>query len=560
MIDGIDLRSAPFNLKASDIEWVDKTIGRMSTEAKVRQLFNEASHSDEPGHIDALAGARLGGITRFVRGDHRQSWAATRRLVEAAEIPLLISGDLEGGGIHVSMGTALPNQLGLAATGSPAITGEIIGVLAREAKALGFNWSFAPVVDINRSIRSAIVSTRSFGSNLDTILSHAQASVRAFQRQGIAATLKHWPGEGLDDRDQHLVTTINSMTMEQWHASFGMLYRTLIGEGVMSVMSGHIALPAWAHACGEHGHTAYMPASISALLNGRLLREELGFNGLIVSDATAMGGLTSWASRADIVPRVIESGCDMLLFPTPLEEDVEHMMAGLRSGALSERRLHEALARVLGMKAALGLHRKSIDELIPPVELWEATSRSDAHRRSADAAAGASITLVKDRDGILPLRPERYRRVVIAQDPERTGFPGATPLPLTIPAQLRARGFEVRDFDPACPPTSADTDLLIYLLAEESVLTKANIYLDWRSVHGNFQCAMRRFWHDMPTMLISLGHPYYLFDAPRMPCVINAYSCVEPVQQAVVRKLVGDEPFAGISPIDAFCGLPDAQF
>jgi beta-N-acetylhexosaminidase len=556
----IDLSLPPFNLSAQDIAWVTTTRDRMSTEAQVRQLFNESSHSDDSAHIKALGDAKLGAITRFVRGDHRKSWAANRQLIEEAEVPLLISGDLEGGGVHESMGTALPNQLGLAASGSPEVTREVIGVLAREAKALGFNWSFAPVVDINRSIRSAIVSTRSFGSDLDTILSHAQASIASFQGNGIAATLKHWPGEGLDDRDQHLVTTINSMTMDEWHATFGNIYRTLIAQGVMSVMSGHIALPAWAEACGESGEAAYKPASISALLNQKLLRDELGFDGLIVSDATAMGGLTSWSSRAEFVPGIIENGCDMLLFPTPLGADLQHMMNGLRSGALSERRLHEAVTRVLGMKAALGLHRKTIDELIPPIDAWEATSRNAEHCRTADRAASASVTLVKDRQQILPLRPERHKRLVIVQDPGRMGFPGNAPRPLSIPAQLSARGFDVRDFDPERPPTPADTDVLIYLLAEESVLTKANTYLNWLSVHGNFRVAMQRFWHDIPTILISLGHPYYLFDAPRMPCVINAYSCVEPVQQAVVRKLVGDEAFTGVSPVDAFCGLPDAKF
>ena len=137
------------------------------------------------------------------------------------------------------------NPLGLAAVDDIEATAEISRIMAEEARAAGINWTFTPVVDINAAFRSAIVATRGFGSDVDTIERHALIQLKVFQEHGIAATAKHWPGEGYDDRDQHLVTTVNPQTIEEWERTFGRLYRAAIKAGVLSVMSGHIAFPAF---------------------------------------------------------------------------------------------------------------------------------------------------------------------------------------------------------------------------------------------------------------------------------------------------------------------------
>ena len=554
------LVQAPFSLDAEAIAWVRRTRDALSTEQKVRQIFNLACHGDDPRQIDPLSALKVGGITRFGGTDLEASWRATRTLVERSEIPLLISGDIEGGAIGIPFGTRITNQLGLAATGSPALANEAVSVLAAEARALGYNWTFTPVLDINAAFRSAIVATRSYGSNVETILEQGLVNVRAFQRAGIAATAKHWPGEGFDDRDQHLVTTINPLDMAAWRERFGRLYQGLIDAGVMTVMSAHIALPAYAKQHGASGLEAYRPASVSRFLNIDLLRGELGFNGLIVSDASAMAGLSSWADRAECIPEVISSGCDVLLFPSPFETDFGHVMKALSDGRITEARLEDAVTRVLGLKAALGLHRKSVDELMPPLPQARAMVRSTPHLAVEKRVASAAITLVKDVRQTLPLTVAKYRRIVVLTDSERGGFAGQPAMELIVQRLLGERGFEVRAFDPQMPPTLADTDLVLYLLAQESLLVRSHIFLDWARVHGSWQGGMRRYWHPLPCVLVSFGHPYYLYDAPRLPCVVNAYTAIEPVQQALVRKLLGDEPFTGAQPVDAFCGLPDARF
>jgi beta-N-acetylhexosaminidase len=391
-------------------------------------------------------------------------------------------------------------------------------------------------------------------------LAQARVNVRTFQQHGIAATAKHWPGEGFDDRDQHLVTTLNPLDLTEWESTFGKIYRQLVDDGVMAVMSAHVSWPAYARAHGAEGLEACRPASVSHLLNQRLLRAELGFNGVIVSDATGMGGLTSWAPRAQLVADIFNSGCDMLLFPSPFEADMAHLEQALADGLVSWDRIEEALLRVLGLKAALGLHRKSIDERLPPLAQARQVIRQASHLALERRTASACVTLVKDVQGLLPLSLARHRRIVLVTDPDRSGFAFQAPVPLVLPSLLAEHGFEVRAFDPLRPPTSEDTDLVLYLLAQESLLTQSHIYLDWRRLHGGFRTAMRRYWNDLPCAMVSFGHPYYLYDAPRMPCMVNAYTAAEPVQHAVLRKLLGDEPFTARSPVDATCGLPDALF
>ena len=550
----------PFSLDAEGLAWVERTLRSLNAEQKLRQLFNLAAHGDDAKTIDALSAHAAGGITRFGGENLESSWRATRSLIERSEIPLLISGDIEGGAIGMPFGTRITNQLGLAATGSTTLAEEAVGVLAAEARALGYNWTFTPVLDINAAFRSAIVATRSYGSDLETILAQALVNVRTFQRHGIAATAKHWPGEGFDDRDQHLVTTINPLDEAAWRESFGRLYRGLIDAGVMTVMSAHIAWPAYARRHGASGLEACRPASVSRLLNLDLLRDELGFNGLVVSDATGMAGLGSWADRAEFVPQVIQNGCDVLLFPGPFETDLGHLQRALSDGRLSEARVEDAVTRVLGLKAALGLHRKTLDELMLPLAQARGVVHGPAHLDVERRVASAAITLVKDVNACLPIDPKRHRRIVVVTDPDRSGFAGQPPVDLIVTRLLAERGFDVRTFDNKHLPTPDDTDLVLYLLAQESLLAQSHIYLDWAQVHGHWTTAMRRFWHQLPCVLVSFGHPYYLYDAPRMPCVINAYTAIEPVQEALVRKLLGDEPFTGIDPVDAFCGLPDARF
>jgi beta-N-acetylhexosaminidase len=556
-----DLRKFPFHLTEADMAWVRKTRDGMSTAQKIRQLFVQVFFGDDIGNAARLAGYHFGGVHRFMGPDLARSWAATRAYMEQSEIPPFITGDFEGGGNHSTCMTHFTNQLGLAAASDPALSEQMVAAMARETSALGFNWTFTPCVDINTNTGSAIVGTRSYGSDQTTILQQALIHMQVMQKAGIASAAKHWPGEGMDWRDQHLVTTHNPLSPPDWHKSFGQIYKTLIDGGLLSVMSAHIALPEYVKGKGAEGLELYRSASLSKYLNFDLLRGELGFNGLIVSDATPMAGLGSFAGRASVVPQVIENGCDVFLFCENEDADILHMENGLRSGALSEQRLEDAVTRILGMKAALGLHRKSLDARILPFDHVKALVQSPEHLEISRKVADQSVTLVKDTAQLLPLNPTRHRRMCWIS----AGAPGFLPgLPTRqmdiLRSTLEARGFTVTDFNPVAPPSPENTDVVLYVLAEESSLGKSRIVLPWKDLQPGIQNIMSRYWHDVPTIMVSFGHTYYLQEAPRVPVYINAYSTVPDAQLAVAERLTGNRGFSGVSPIDAFAGAPDARY
>ena len=555
-MDQIDriLSAPPFTLDATARDWVRSTLSDMDRAAKVRQLFVHICFGTGPEVVDRITALAPAGITKFFGPDGQAELDTLDTLRAAAAIPYLVSSDLEGSRMSPSFGTEVPNPLALAAVDDIQASATIARIMAEEARAAGINWSFTPVIDINALFRSPIVATRGLGSDPDRIRAHALAHIAGLQAHGVAATVKHWPGEGHDDRDQHLVTTINPLSLDDWHATHGALYRAAIEAGVMSVMSAHIAFPAYVLAHDpDAGLEAYRPASTSHLLNRTLLRGELGFNGLIVSDATPMAGLGAWAHRDVALPDVVASGCDIILFSDEPEADIARIEAALDDGRISGDRLDEAMIRILGLKAALGLHR---DGKAPADRTRLATPANAAIARSITARAP---TLVKDVQGILPLSPDRHRRVLVYT----TGI--ITPLhgegtPLIFPDLLRAEGFDVTLHDPAARPDPRDFDLVLYVMAEETLLTRGRIFLDWNRLTGGMHGAMVRPWHEMPTALISFGYPYYLYDAPRLPCVVNAYATMDTMQKATVDCLLGRVPFQGKNPVDPFCGLPDAHY
>ena len=552
----LDVMPDPLALSPADRDWVERTRDGLGTEQRIAQLFVLSSRDDTDEETAALSALGPGGIHRFPTADLAAAWRATRDALDRAEVPLILSGDIEGGTTSYPFATHIPNQMGIAACDDLALSEELAAIVARESRALGYNWSFTPVVDINRAFRNAVVGTRSYGARTETVMEQARAYVRVLQAHGVAATAKHWPGDGIDDRDQHLTTTVNSLDLDAWEDSFGRIYRALIGDGVMTVMSAHIALPAFVRSLlPDAGRDAFCPASVSDLLNRVLLRERLGFRGLVVSDATPMGGLASWMDREEAVPALIENGCDVFLFSRDPAADMALMLKGLREGRLSEERLDAAVTRMLTLKARLGLHRASAEERLAPLDAVREQLRRPVDLATAARAAGQSLTLVKDSQALLPLDPIRHRRVTVIGEEGWSFFSGAPERSFApFGEAMRQRGFELRPYDPDHFPTPADTDLLVYLIGQEATPSLGHIYLDMARLHGGSRKAMAQFNREVPTLLVSFGQPYYLYDAPNFSTYINAYSSLADNQRELVRRLVGEAGFTGRSPVDAFCG------
>ncbi|WP_431297672.1 glycoside hydrolase family 3 protein [Tabrizicola sp. BL-A-41-H6] len=548
------LSAPPFNLDPAGREWVRATLSGMTEAAKVRHLFVHSVHGSGPDEVARLTALQPAGFTKFFGTDAKAELDTLDALRAGAVIPYLVSADLEGSRMSLPFGTEVPNPLALAAVDDVQASEAVARIMAEEARAAGINWSFTPVIDINALFRSAIVATRGLGSDPARINAHALAHIRGLQGHGVAATAKHWPGEGHDDRDQHLLTTINPLSLAEWEATHGALYRSMIEAGVMAVMAGHIAFPAYVLAHDPNaGLEAYRPASTSPLLNQTLLRGELGFNGVIVSDATPMAGFGSWANRDEMLPEVVSSGCDAILFSDEPEADIARIEAALDDGRLARDRLDLAMVRVLGLKAALSLHETGKT----PADRTRLFNPTNA--QEAEAVTARAPTLVKDVRGILPLSPDRHRRVLICTTGIITPLHGAGAA-MVFPDLMRAEGFDVTLYAPEARPDPRDFDLMLFLMGEETLLTRGRIFLDWNRLMGGLHGAMRRYWHQVPTALISFGYPYYLYDAPRMPCVVNAYATMDTMQRATLDCLLGRAPFLGQNPVDPFCGLPDARF
>ncbi|MBY5343359.1 glycoside hydrolase family 3 protein [Rhizobium leguminosarum bv. viciae] len=554
-----ELRKAPFNLDDAAISWVRDVYASLDLDDKIGQLFTLIMIGTDEEDFKRIASLRPGGVTRFFTADLEFERRVISDLVAKSKVPPIISADLEGSRHSFAFGTPVLGQLGLAAVDDVQATEKSSEILAREGRAMGVRWSFTPVIDINAAFRSPIVGTRSYGSDVSKIERHAVAHVHGLQRNGVAATAKHWPGEGYDDRDQHLVTTTNPLSMDEWKETFGRLYRTLITEGVLAIMSGHISLPAYIRSkMPDAGLEAFRPASVSRLLNVDLLRDELDFNGIIVSDATPMGGLSAWGHHLDTLPDIIANGCDMILFSDAPEEDMAAVKAAVEDGRITQERLEEAVLRVLALKAHLKLFQPS-DVLPDEAEARHLLAHPDSVAASREYI-GRSPTLVKDVNGIFPLDPAKTKRVLLV-DGGIIHPLMPQPLEFLLPALLRKEGFEVTIDRPDIVPTPDDFDLVLYALGDESLLVRGRIFVDWhRMGGGGLFKAMYRPWTNIPSAMISFGHPYHLYDAPRVPAYINAYSTMDSVQEAVVDCMLGRKPFLGTNPVDPFCGLEDARY
>ncbi|ASS55351.1 glycoside hydrolase family 3 protein [Rhizobium leguminosarum] len=554
-----ELRKAPFNLDDAAISWLHDTYASLDLDDKIGQLFTLIMIGTDEEDFKRIASLRPGGVTRFFTADLEFERRVISDLVAKSKVPPIISADLEGSRHSFAFGTPVLGQLGLAAVDDVQATERSSEILAREGRAMGVRWSFTPVIDINTAFRSPIVGTRSYGSDVNKIERHAVAHIHGLQRNGVAATAKHWPGEGYDDRDQHLVTTTNPLSMDEWKETFGRLYRTLITEGVLAIMSGHISLPAYIRSkIPDAGLEAFRPASVSRLLNVDLLRDELGFNGIIVSDATPMGGLSAWGHHLDTLPDIIANGCDMILFSDEPEEDMAAVKAAVEDGKITPERLEEAVLRVLALKAHLKLFQPS-DVLPDAAEARRLLAHPDNVAASREYI-GRSPTLVKDVNGIFPLDPAMIKRVLLV-DGGIIHPLMPQPLKFLLPDLLRKEGFEVTIDRSDIVPTPDDFDLVLYALGDESLLVRGRIFVDWhRMGGGGLFKAMYRPWTNIPSVMISFGHPYHLYDAPRVPAYINAYSTMDSVQEAVVDCMLGRKPFLGTNPVDPFCGLEDARY
>ncbi|MBU0927621.1 MAG: glycoside hydrolase family 3 protein [Spirochaetes bacterium] len=565
----IDLTSKPFNLDEAGAAWVRATLAGMDLRAKVGQLFCLIGMtSDEAALKGVLDGFKPGGVM-YRAAPGAEVRKAHAFLQDNSELPLLVAANLEAGGDGIATdGTSYGNQMQVAATDDEETAYRLGLVAGREGAAVGCNWAFAPVIDIDYNFQNPITNTRTYGSDPERVLRMAKACMRGIHECGLAVSIKHFPGDGVDSRDQHLLPSSNDLSAEDWDASYGMVYRGMIEAGAATVMSAHITQPAYTRklrpgtADGD-----VMPASLAPELLGGLLRKELGFKGLVTTDATIMAGFTQAGDRSRLVPLSIAAGNDMFLFTQDLAEDFGFMMAGVESGILSPERLDEAVTRVLALKASLRLHEKQKSGTLVPPESALAVLGCAEHRAWARECADKSVTLVKDGQGLLPLSPAKHRRIKLFVLGDRAGlFGGAEGSSKRFVRLLEARGFEVSVADTSKPDLAAlfrpvksikdECDLVLYYANLKTASNQTTVRIEWAPPMG---LDLPRYLGEAPVAFVSVANPYHLLDVPRVKTFVNAYGDGPDSVAAVVEKLVGASPFVGKSPVDPFCGRWDAR-
>ncbi|MGN1404642.1 MAG: glycoside hydrolase family 3 protein [Erysipelotrichaceae bacterium] len=578
----LDYTKKPFNLKDEDIKWVDNTFNKMTLDEKLNQVFIDMLWNNSPKEVASQQSKyQLGGY-RYNNMSAEKLYEQNDTIQKNSKIPALIAANVEGGGNGaVTGGTRIGDEIAIAATRNKENAYYLGYYGCKEAAAVGCNWTFAPVVDIVKNWRNCIISTRAFGSDTDTVLEMSKEYLRGAKDAGVACCMKHFPGDGLDERDQHLVTTYNTLSTDEWDESFGKVYKGMIDAGVQSVMVGHIALPSYSMKINpELKYEDCLPATVAPELLQGLLREKLGFNGLIITDATHMVGITGKMKRSEFIPRALQSGCDMILYYRDHDEDMKYMKDALHDGRLSLDRLNEAVKNVLAFKASLKLHEKQKNNTLMSPKSGLSIIGCKEHKEKAREIIDNSITLVKNSKNQLPWRPETHKRIII-YTAEDTSLQSKLknrkhPVSETLAEELKAQGFE---------PTVYKLKPLKFLspkgvngkkfLAEMSVekfksqydaaIVLVNIapfsVTNGRSIQWQIPMGPEIPWYasEVPTIAISLAYPYHLLDLAMVPTYINTYNTSKEAIHQCVLKIMGISSFKGISPVDAFCGREDTK-
>lgn len=561
----INYKKNPFNLIDTDINWVETTYEKMTLEEKIGQLFFPIVFTGKEEELKQLLDTKHIGGVLYREGEAREIQKNHKILQTHSRIPLLIGSNLEQGGVGAAVeGTYYGKQMAIAATNDKEKAYRLGKVACSEGAAVGVNMSFAPIVDIDYNFRNPITNIRTFGNNPQRVEEMGLEYLRAAKEEGVATAVKHFPGDGCDERDQHLLTSVNDMSCEKWDETFGKIYKSMIDAGTLCVMTGHIAMPAYEERYSNNPIKEVVPATLSKILLQKVLREKLNFNGLILTDATPMVGFCCAMERELAIPKAIENGCDMILFNRDLEEDYDFMMKGYKNGILSPERLEAAVKRILATKASLKLHKKQEDQTLVPNEESLEILCCDKHRKWARECADEAITLVKDTQDLLPLNVNSSRRVLLQILGD---FPSNDRVYNQFESLLSKEGFEITKYQPEDFSVKLDNvtdikrkyDLVMYIGNVDNASNKTVTRINWHTFFG-LGNNMPWFVKEVPTVFVSVGNPYHLIDTPMIKTFINGYCNTPDIIEGIVEKLLGRSEFKGINPIDPFCGRKDTTY
>ncbi|MGA9365763.1 MAG: glycoside hydrolase family 3 N-terminal domain-containing protein [Bacteroidota bacterium] len=543
---GVPIES--WKVSEDDSEWVESTLHRMSLEEKVAQLVMPRAQgmfisedSDEFQRLARLVKVRKVGGVVFFQGDVFETSYLINKLQSYADTPLLISADFEHGvAMRIERSTSFPYNMAVGATRDPQLAYEMGKITAEEGRALGVHQNYAPVVDVNSNPLNPVINVRSFGEDPRLVSEMADAFIRGMHDGKMISTAKHFPGHGDTEVDSHSELPVVTFDREHIEKLELAPFRDAIAHGVMSIMVAHLSVPAFDTARG-------VPSTLSPNIVSKLLKNELHFNGLIVTDAMTMRSVTKAYSPAEAAVLAVKAGNDIILMPQDEEAAIDALASATMRGELTMQRIDESVRKVLAAKVWLGLNRNRYVQ----ADTAFAVVGSKDHQRVAREIARRSITLVKNEMGILPLEESGSKRVAVL-------IVSDDAMPTT--GDRFAREFRVRYPDSFTLRVDARSNEeeydSVYKELERSEMVVCPIYLRVRSGQGTIGLRSKQetFLERVmklgkPTVAISFGNPYVLSDIRDVKSYLCAYSDVDASVDAAVEAMFGEIDVGGKLPI-----------
>jgi beta-N-acetylhexosaminidase len=557
--------------------WVKKTLAKMTLDERIAQLVVPGlngvftpTDSDAAEKLDRLVRERRvggfhvfgGGETlppallnpvygttggRAIKGDALAIAELLNRLQRASALPLLFTADFEGGaGYIVDGATRLPRAMALGATRDPGLAERAGRLAAGEGRALGVHVDYYPVVDVNVNPMNPVINIRSFGEDPQLVAQMATAYVRGIQQGGMLAVAKHFPGHGDTATDTHLDLAVVEHARPRLDAVELVPFRAVIAAGIDGVMSSHIRLPAL-------DPTEGLPATLSRPILTGLLRQELGFSGLVFTDSMSMHAVSRRFTPERAAAMAIQAGADVVLDSPDPEAALRGIKQAVEGGEIAREQLDRSVERILSAKARLGLHRvRAVD-----LEAVPAAVGGRAREAVAVEIAARAITLLKDERGQVPLRVPRSARVLLLSVVDyasgwREGAPGRVLIP-----ELRKRfpglvAIEVSD------RTTADELELLRAMAKGADAVVAATYVRAVAASGRLGLApaqqallegLAREGVGRPFVVVALGSPFVGELGAKLPALLVTYELGDAPEAAAVRAICGEAPVGGRLPV-----------
>jgi beta-N-acetylhexosaminidase len=536
--------------------WARKTLGTMTLREKIGQMlmvpvFGEFTSSDSPAYQelrhqidDNAVGGLIISTARGPLGLRRSQVYPTVALLNdlqrASKVPLLVGADFENGTrMRLEEGTSLPSPMAIAATGEPQLAYEAGKALALEARAAGVQWIFAPDADVNSNPQNPIINVRSFGEDPQEVSRYVREYVRGIEENGAIATAKHFPGHGDVSVDSHLVMPSVSRSRDQIAATELVPFRAAIGAGVSSVMPGHLEVAAFEKTPGT-------PATLSKSILTGVLRGQLQFRGLVITDAMDMGGVANNYTPGDAAVRAVAAGEDVILMSPSPDAAIAAIEQAVTSGRIPEERIDESVLRILTAKSRLNLDRNAQVNL----NVLNRTFAMPQTQALAQSIADRGVTLLRNSDNVLPLdstKPSRVLLVSVSGDPD--SYPGETLEPELRKrfGSLQAMRADTRFSRVAnlkVPPPST-YDLAIAALFVRVADGKGNV---------GIPDDQRRFVNQLvatgkPVVVAAFGSPYLIGAFPNVRTWLAEFATSDVAQRAAARAMVGEVAVSGKIPV-----------